>query len=92
MFQGIVDGKINYVIVKDLSRFGRDHIDVGFYLEKYFPVKGVRFIFINKNWDSIDGVTNKNNLKMNGKPISLTNLMNQAFVKDIRQKTQSSIE
>lgn len=92
MLQGIADGKINCVIVKDLSRFGRDHIDVGIYLEKYFPVKGVRFISINENWDSVDGVTNKNNLKMNGNPIPLTNLMNEAFVKDIRQKTQSSID
>lgn len=49
MLQGIADGKINCVVVKDLSRFGRDHIDVGIYLEKYFPVKGVRFISINEN-------------------------------------------
>lgn len=69
MLQDIADGKINYVIVKDLSRFGRDHIDVGFYLEKYFPVKGVRFISINENWDSVDGVINQNHLKMKGNPI-----------------------
>ena len=82
----------NQLIVKDMSRFGRDHIDVGFYLEKYFPVKDIRFISIIENWDSVDGVTNKNNLKMNGNPIPLTNLMNEAFVKDIRQKTQGSID
>lgn len=92
MLQDIVDRKIDCVIVKDLSRFGRDHVDVGFYLEKYFPVKSVRFISINENWDSIDGVTNQNGSKMAGKPIPLTNLMNEAFVKDIRQKTQSSID
>lgn len=92
MLQDIADEKINCVIVKDLSRFGREHIDVGLYLEKYFPVKGVRFISINENWDSVDGVTNKDNLKMKGAPIPLTNLMNEAFVKDIRQKTQNSIE
>lgn len=79
MLQDIADEKINCVIVKDLSRFGREHIDVGFYLEKYFPVKGVRFISINENWDSVDGVTNKNNLKMKGVPIPLTNLMNEAL-------------
>lgn len=92
MLQDIADEKINCVIVKDLSRFGREHIDVGFYLEKYFPVKGVRFISINENWDSVDGVTNKNNLKMKGTPIPLTNLTNEAFVKDIIQKTQNSID
>ena len=81
-----------YLTQEDLSRFGRDHIDVGFYLEKYFPVKGVRFISINENWDSVDGVTNQNHLKMKGNPIPLANLMNEVFVKDIRQKTQSSID
>lgn len=80
------------MIVKDLSRFGRDHIDAGFYLEKYIPVKGVRFISINENWDSVDGVTNQSHFKMGRKAIPLTNLMNEAFVKDIRQKTQISID
>lgn len=92
MLQDIVDGKIDCVIVKDLSRFGSDHIDVGFYLEKYFSVKGVRFISINENWDSVDGVTNESHLKMGQKAIPLTNLMNEAFVKDIHQKTQISID
>ena len=90
MLQNIVGEKIDCVIVKDLSRFGRDHIDVGFYLEKYFSVKGVRFISTNENWDSVDGITNQSRLKMDGKPILLTNLMNEAFVKDIRQKIQAA--
>ena len=55
MVADIEAGAINCVIVKDLSRFGRDYIDMGFYLERYFPSKGVRFIAINDNVDSANG-------------------------------------
>lgn len=89
VLQSITDGKINCVIVKDLSRFGREHIDVGFYPEKYFPVKGVRFISINENRDSVDGVTNKDNLKMSGTPILLTNWMNEFYARDTSRKIKS---
>ena len=43
-------GKINCIIVKDLSRFGRDYIDSGRYIEKIFPSLGIRFIAINDNY------------------------------------------
>lgn len=45
-------GKIDCVITKDLSRLGRDHSETGYYIEKYFPEHGVRYISINDNWDS----------------------------------------
>lgn len=51
MFKDIVDGKVNTVIVKDLSRFGRNHIEVDNYLENIFPMLKVRFISINDNVD-----------------------------------------
>ena len=47
MIHDIEAGRVDLVIVKDLSRFGRDYIDTGFYLERYFPAKNVRFIAIN---------------------------------------------
>lgn len=52
MLQDIEAGKINCVLVKDPSRFGRDYIDVGRYLERYFPAHQVRFIAVSDNIDS----------------------------------------
>ena len=48
-------GKINCIIVKDLTRFGRNAIDAGFYLEKHLPTLGVRFIAVTDSYDSLDG-------------------------------------
>lgn len=47
-------GKINCIIVKDFSRFGRDYVELGNYLEQLFPFMGVRFISVNDNYDSAD--------------------------------------
>ena len=52
MMKDIEAGKVNCVVVKDQSRFGRDYIDVGKYKEKIFPKLGVRFITINEGYDS----------------------------------------
>ena len=52
MMDDIEAGKVNCVIVKDQSRFGRDYIEVGKYKEKIFPQMGVRFITINEGYDS----------------------------------------
>ena len=52
MIEQVKQRKINCIIVKDLSRFGRDYIDSGRYIEKIFPALGVRFIAINDNYDS----------------------------------------
>ena len=58
MMQDIREKKIDCIIVKDLSRFGRNYIDVGKYIEQLFPVLGVRFIAINDNYDSLDDTAN----------------------------------
>ena len=52
MMDGVRNGKIDTIIVKDLSRFGRDYIGVGEYMEQIFPLLGVRLIAINDNYDS----------------------------------------
>jgi len=55
MLSDIERGKINCIIVKDLTRFGRNAIDAGYYLEKYFPSIGVRFIAVTDSYDSLYG-------------------------------------
>ena len=52
MIEDAKSGKIDTVIVKDFSRFGRDYIGVGDYLEQVFPLLGIRFISLNNNYDS----------------------------------------
>lgn len=53
MIADIEDNKVNCVVVKDLSRFGRDYIDTGRYLERIFPELNVRFISVTDNIDSM---------------------------------------
>ena len=52
LIEDIEAGKIDCIITKDLSRFGRDHIDTGHYLERYLPKKNIRYIAINDNVDT----------------------------------------
>ena len=58
MISDVEDGRVNCVIVKDLSRLGRDHIVTGYYMEIYFPEKGIRFISITESYDSGSNQTN----------------------------------
>lgn len=58
MIAEIEAGHIATVIVKDMSRFGRNYLEVGFYTEIQFPSKGVRFIAINNNVDSANPTDN----------------------------------
>ena len=57
MLEDIRKGTVNCVIVKDLSRFGRNYIEAGRYIEKIFPMLGVRFIAITDNYDSIGSMS-----------------------------------
>lgn len=92
MLEDLSKGKIDCVIVKDLSRFGRDLIETGYYIEMYFPKRNVRFISINEKIDTLDGITDRVSCETLGTKISLTNLVNEEYTNDIRRKTQSSID
>lgn len=81
MLEDVEKGVINCIIVKDLSRFGRNAIDAGYYIERYLPSKGVRFISINDNYDSNDGD--------GGIAIPLKNIVNEAYALDISRKCRS---
>jgi DNA invertase Pin-like site-specific DNA recombinase len=65
-------GKINCIVTKDLSRLGRNAIDTGYYIEKFFPKSGIRFIAITDNYDSAD--INSSNIML-----SLKNMINEAY-------------
>lgn len=78
-------GNINCIIVKDFSRFGRDHIEVGSYLEKIFPFLGVRFISVNDGYDSFDRDCADKKLA-----VILKNLVNEYIAKDTSVKVASS--
>lgn len=77
--------KINCVIVKDLSRFGREYIEAGNYIEKVFPFLGVRFISIMDRYDSCESGCDKELLL-----ISLKNLMHEMYARDISKKVGST--
>jgi len=89
MLEDIRAGKINCVIVKDLSRLGRDMIDVGYSVQMLFPSKGVRFISIGNKIDTLDGMTNITFGKLSGERIPLASLMDEQYALDISNKTQS---
>ncbi len=82
MLEDIESKKINMVITKDLSRLGRDYIQTGFYLEKYFPENRVRYISILDNVDT--GIENTNNDITPFKAI-----LNDMYAKDISSKIKS---
>ena len=86
MMNDIVSGKINCVIVKDLSRLGREYIETGRYLKQIFPKYGVRFISVN---DGIDTAHERTGDDLN---VSLKNLLNDTYCHDISVKTRSALE
>ena len=86
MMQDVTDGRINCVIVKDLSRLGREYIETGRYLRRIFPAYGVRFIAINDNID-----TARENCG-DDLAVSVKNIMNEAYCRDISIKTRSSLD
>lgn len=85
LMQDVKDGLINCVVVKDLSRFGREYLEVGNYIEKVFPFMNVRFISINDNYDSFNPHCNKELLCL-----SLKNLTHEIYAKDISKKVSST--
>lgn len=86
MLEEVKKGKINCIIVKDLSRFGRNYMETGNYLENIFPYLGVRFISINDNYDSIDTSANE------ALGLSLKNVYHHIYAKDISRKICTSFD
>lgn len=87
LMDDIRDGSVDCVIVKDLSRFGRNHIEAGNYIENLFPLLGVRFIAINDGIDTLNPKTASDNII-----IPFKNLINDAYCRDISIKIRSQFE
>ena len=80
-------GKFDCVIVKDLSRLGRNYLETGNYLESIFPIFGIRFISITDHYDSLTAKASEDGLI-----VPLKNLINEAYAKDISKKVKTSLD
>lgn len=87
MMRDIEAGRVNCVIVKDLSRFGRDYIEAGRYIQKTFPALGVRFIALTDNYDSFSADTGSGSIVL---PVK--NFINDSYCRDISTKVKSGLE
>lgn len=81
MLEDIEMGYVSTIIVKDMSRLGRDYLQVGYYTDTYFPDRNIRFIAVNDCVDSNDG---ENELA------PFRNVMNEMYARDISRKVRSS--
>lgn len=86
MIELVKKGEIGCIIVKDLSRFGRNYIEVGDYLEHIFPFLGIRIISINDYYDS-----NDHSGKTSGMDIAFRNLIYDYYSKDLSKKVKSAM-
>lgn len=87
MIEDMRAGKIDCIVVKDLSRLGRNYLETGDYLEKIFPFFGIRFIAVTDGYDSIHA-----NAAEDGIIVPLKNLINEAYAKDMSKKVSTAIE
>ena len=87
MLEDIKKGVVDCVVVKDLSRFGREYIDSGRYIERLFPALGVRFIAVNDHYDSLRGDGQGDEIL-----VPFKNLINDAYCRDISVKIRSHLE
>lgn len=87
MISDIEAGKVNCVIVKDLSRFGRDYIESGRYIQKIFPALSVRFIALTDHYDSFQADVGES-----GIVLPVKNFINDSYCRDISTKVKSQFE
>lgn len=85
LMDDVRNGKVNCIIVKDLSRFGRDYLETGNYIEKILPFLKVRFIAVTDGFDSMSDNVAEKKLAMNVK-----NLVNDMYAKDISKRVMGA--
>ena len=82
MMDDVESGAVNCIITKDLSRFGREHVMMDYYLEFYFPEKKVRYIAVSDGEDTEKGLSDF---------VPFKNLFNEWFAKDTSRKVKTSL-
>ncbi len=87
MMTAVREKRVDCIVVKDLSRFGRDYIESGKYIQKIFPMLGIRFIAINDGYDSADTENHSNDFVLPFK-----NLINDSYCRDISIKSRSNLD
>lgn len=85
MMDAVRQRDINCILVKDLSRFGRNYVETGYYLEKIFPFLGVRFVAVNDCYDTLKD-TNSDEIV-----VALKNIVNSLLAKDISKKSGTAL-
>lgn len=85
LMNDVLSGKINGIIVKDLSRLGRNHLEVGKYIEEIFPLHSIRIIAVN---DDVDSFNNPESIRSLNVPIK--NLVNEGVSRDLSKKVASA--
>ena len=86
LMDDVRSGKIQCIVVRDLSRFGRDYVETGNYLEKIFPALGTRFISVKENFDNFTASGSTETLS-----VSLQNLVNAIYSRDISKKVSTAL-
>lgn len=86
LIEAVQDGRINCIVVKDLSRLGRNYIETSRFIEKICPFYGLRFIAVNDDYDTAT-ITSEHQLSA-----SLSNIVNDYYAKDISRKVTSALE
>lgn len=86
MMEEVRTGRVDCIVVKDLSRFGRNYKETGNYLERIFPFLGVRFIAVNDSFDTLTAERTQE-----GYIVPLKNLINEVYSKDISKKSASAL-
>lgn len=87
LLEDMKNGNINCILVKDLSRLGRNYIEVGNYIEQIFPLFNIRFIAINDNVDSFRDPTSTNTIL-----VPFKNLINDEYCRDTSIKIRSALD
>lgn len=87
MIKDVEAGEVNCIIVKDLSRFGRDYIEAGRYIQKVFPALEVRFIALTDHYDSLSADSWESTIVL---PVK--NFINDSYCRDISAKVKSGLE
>ena len=87
LIEDIENNNVDCILVKDLSRFGREHVDSGYYIFKYFPLHNIRFIVINDDVDSYKKPESLNTIM-----VPFKNLINDEYARDTSVKIRTSLD